>query len=104
MQSQRCQAGGGLRERRGCGARSCCLIREKLKFLMKRLHFGEESGREPCRGSGIPEITIEGAATKPDGSTAAGKPLAVPKLHCSSREAFGYKLYIDLIILSFFPK
>lgn len=62
------------------------------------------SKREPCRGSGILEITIEAPATKPDGSTASGKPLAVPKLHCNSREAFGYKLYIDLMILRFFPK
>lgn len=43
--------------------------------------------------------------TKPsDGSTGAGKPLALPNRHCNSRETFGYKLYIDLIILRSFSK
>lgn len=83
---------------------SCCLIRENLKFLRKRLLFWEESGQEQegalqrLKHSGDNQAPWNRLPTKPDGLTGAEKPLAVASPHYNSREAFDYKLYTDLMI------
>lgn len=90
----------------GVWSKELLFDKENLKFLIKRLLFWEESSQE--QEGALQRLKHPGdnhPNTKPsDGSTGAGKPLAVPNLHCNSRDAFGIKLDIELMILRSFPK